>query len=417
MAYEFHLPDIGEGLHEAEVLAWLVAPGDVISADQPVALVQTDKAAVEIASPVGGKVAKLGAKVGQMISVGSLLVAIETNVTAETAATGGEGSAYAGGGAHEAAHTQQGTHRHKVLAAPAVRKYARDRGVDLTQVTPLDPAGRVTRLDIDRYLTSLVDENEFIGAAATSAVSVVMAERSNKVVTSAEEERVPIRGLRKRIYENMVRSATTVPQVTGMDDLDATELVRLRDRLLPFAKEAGIKLTYLPFIIKAVTHTLHAFPIFNAFVDDKAMEIVYQKQIHIGIATATPEGLIVPVVKHANQKSIFAIAAELEDLARRGRERKLTYKELTGSTFTITSTGANGGWFATPIVNHPEVAILGAHAIMKKAAVLPDDTIVAQQRMGFSLTFDHRVIDGEPAGAFMHKFKELVEHPELLLAL
>jgi pyruvate dehydrogenase E2 component (dihydrolipoamide acetyltransferase) len=420
VAYEFHLPDIGEGLHEAEVLSWLVSLGETISTDQPVVLVQTDKAAVEIAAPVGGKVVQLGAGVGQTIPVGSLLVEIETSSAhpvLETAATSVE---------KKALETAPLT-SHKVLAAPAVRKYARDYGVDLGKVTPADPSGRISRADVERYVKFLEGERmqppiavvpmEAGPVKAEGKVEDKVGDRVEDRGENTDGDRIPIRGLRKKIYENMVRSATTVPQVTGMDDLDATELVRLRKRLLPYADEAGIKLSYLPFIIKATAHALQAFPIFNASVDDETMEIVLKKQIHIGIATATPDGLIVPVVKNANQKTVFAIAAELEDLSVRGRERKLTRAELVGSTFTVTSTGAHGGWFATPMVNHPEVAILGAHAVAKKAVVLPDDSIVAQYRMGFSLTFDHRVIDGEPAGLFMHKFKEIVEHPELLIAL
>ncbi len=413
MAYEFRLPDIGEGLHEAEVLTWLVAKGDVISVDEPIVEVQTDKAAVEIASPVGGKVVQLGAELGQTIPVGSLLIAVETNTVEKTEAASVPKEKLTDAETVNAAKKKVQT---KVLAAPAVRKYARDCGVDLLKLVPEDLSGRVTRADVDRYLKESANSAS-ISSPASSVSSVPRVSTVVDVSTVEGEERVPIRGLRKRIYENMVKSATTVPQVTGMDELDASGLVALRLRLLPFAEKAGIKLTYLPFIIKAVTHALQAFPIFNASVDDNTMEIVYKKHIHIGIATATPDGLIVPVIKNANVKSIFAIAAELEDLTKRGRERKLSYEELTGSTFTITSTGANGGWFATPMVNYPEVAILGAHAIAKKAVVQADDTIVAQERMGFSLTFDHRVIDGEPAGAFMYKFKEIIEHPELLTAL
>lgn len=215
----------------------------------------------------------------------------------------------------------------------------------------------------------------------------------------------------------MAKSMYTAPQATGMDDLDATRLVELRQRLMPHAEARGIRLTYLPIIIKAVTYVLREYPIFNASVDDEQMEIVYKGGINIGIATATPEGLLVPVIRDADKKSVFQIAAELDDLIARGRDRKLQISELTGSTFTITSTGPQGGWFATPIVNYPEVAILGVHSIQKRAVVLDDDSIVPQQRMTFSLTFDHRVIDGEPAGRFMYRFREYLENPELMIAL
>ena len=190
-----------------------------------------------------------------------------------------------------------------------------------------------------------------------------------------------------------------------------------RQRLLPFAQIRGFKLTYLPVIIKAVTQILQEYPIFNATVDDERMEIVYRQGIHVGVATAAPEGLLVPVIRDADKLSLFQLAKKLEDLTNRARTRALKLRELTGGTFTISSTGARGGWFATPIVNYPEVAILGVHSIAKRAVVLEDGSIAAQERMSFSLTFDHRVIDGEPAGLFMERFREYMENPEVLLAL
>jgi len=193
--------------------------------------------------------------------------------------------------------------------------------------------------------------------------------------------------------------------------------VAFRQRLLPFAQIRGFKLTYLPVIIKAVTQILQEYPIFNATVDDERMEIVYRQGIHVGVATAAPEGLLVPVIRDADKLSLFQLAKKLEDLTNRARTRALKLRELTGGTFTISSTGARGGWFATPIVNYPEVAILGVHSIAKRAVVLEDGSIAAQERMSFSLTFDHRVIDGEPAGLFMERFREYMENPEVLLAL
>ncbi len=411
MAYEFRLPDIGEGLHEAEILNWLVHEGDVIEADQPIVELQTDKAAVEIASPVGGKVVQLGAKAGETLKVGGLLVAVDTGEASTELST-----------AEKVESPSSDESVHKVLAAPAVRKFARDQGVDLLKVARKDSGGRITRADVERFIAKQtaqkgVDSHPIEPYGTDRLGMEKSSPRQQQFEDGITEKRVPIRGLRKRIYENMTRTIRMVPQVTGMDDLNATRLVELREQLLPYAKAQAVKLTYLPFIIKAVTHILKMFPVFNATVDDENMEIVYRKQIHIGFATAIPEGLIVPVIKNADEKSLFTIARELDDLSHRARERKLTYEEVTGSTFTISSTGANGGWFATPMIYHPEVAILGAHAIVKKPVVVDDDRIVSQQRMGFSLTFDHRVIDGEPAGAFMFKFKEIIEHPELLLAL
>lgn len=425
MAYEFRLPDIGEGLHEAEVLQWFVQVGEEIKADQPVAEIQTDKAAVEIASPVGGRVVTLGGQPGDTIKVGEVLISVDTMVATTTVpvavTVASAGTPIATTMSIPAPHAGA---RKRVQAAPAVRKLAHDLGVALDSIQPSDPSGRITRADVERAAASAkqqvlvrgVEEN--VGLAGGSAETQSQSQPQQVMTTPAlTDHREPIRGLRKRIYQNMAKSMHTAPQATGMDDLDATRLVELRQRLLPHAAARGMKLTYLPIIIKALTYVLREYPLFNASVDDDRMEIVYKSAINIGIATATPEGLLVPVIRDADKKSVFQIAALLDDLTSRGRERKLELAELTGSTFTITSTGAQGGWFATPIVNYPEVAILGVHSIQKRAVVLDDDTIVPQQRMTFSLTFDHRVIDGEPAGRFMFRLKEYLENPELMMAL
>jgi len=435
MAYEFRLPDIGEGLHEAEVLQWFVKVGDAIIADQPVVEVQTDKAAVEITTPVAGRVVQLAGEVGHIVKVGDVLIAVDTEgadtstpsspspvpvqrapAAAATVATQGSQSQQpvptlspeSTAGVPVPASARQGK---RVLAAPAVRKLARDLGVDLSRVVPSDPRGHVTKADVEQHTSEPQTADHAVGTDSSGAFNL------SSPLAEQVEERHPIRGLRKRIYENMTRSMYTAPQATGMDDLDVSRLVEVRNRLLPFAQAQSIKLTYLPFIIKAVTYVLQEQPLFNASVDDEKMEIVYKKNIHIGIATATPEGLLVPVIRHANHKSVFQIASELEDLTQRARDRKLTLAELSASTFTISSTGATGGWYATPILNYPEVAILGVHSIAKKAVVLDDDSIVVRKMMGFSLSFDHRVIDGEPVGAFMHRFKELLENPELMMVL
>lgn len=430
MAYEFRLPDIGEGLHEAEVLQWFVKVGDTITADQPVVEVQTDKAAVEITSPVAGRVVELAGDVGSVVKVGDVLIAVDTEGAGSVAGPVPENSlpSRPSGAAPQPALTPASSGQGKrVLAAPAVRKLARDLGVDLTQVVASDPRGHITRADVERQASAKLvtqpvasaeqAEHDTDGTNSSAVLGVAKLSAPQAEEVGAVEERHPIRGLRKRIYENMARSMYTAPQATGMDDLDVSRLVEVRNRLLPFAQAQAIKLTYLPFIIKAVTYVLQEQPLFNASVDDEKMELVYKKHVHIGIATATPEGLLVPVIRHANRKSVFQIASELEDLTRRARDRKLALSELSGSTFTISSTGATGGWYATPILNYPEVAILGVHSIAKKPVVLEDDSIVVRQMMGFSLSFDHRVIDGEPVGGFMHRFKQLLENPELMMVL
>ena len=419
MHYEFRLPDIGEGLHEAEIVNWLVKVGDTIETDQAIAEVQTDKAVVEISSPVGGKVIRLGADSGGVVKVGEVLIALETEERASASLSAHDAekplSTNVSKGGEAAPAPGSSKANRKVLAAPAVRKLARELGVDITLVTPTGVDGRVTKADIEQYKAG--SEEKTKPPFSSGEATIVSTPRTPaEMLQAAEgEERQPIRGLRKRIYQNMTRSVYTAPQCTGMDEADVGRLVEVRTRLIPFAEEKGIKLTYLPFVIKAVAYALKETPIFNASVDDDKMEIVYKKHIHIGVATATTEGLLVPVVKHADHKSVLEIAAELTDLITRGREQRLALAELTGSTFTISSTGAKGGLFATPIINYPEVAILGVHSIVKKAVVTDDDQIVIRQMMGMSLTFDHRIIDGGPAGVFMSRVKGILETPELLL--
>ncbi|NUK29846.1 2-oxo acid dehydrogenase subunit E2 [Parageobacillus sp. VR-IP] len=397
MRYEFKLPDIGEGLHEAEIIRWLIQEGDEVAADQPIAEIQTDKAMVEITTPVAGKVVALAGPEGATVKVGEALIVVEQE-------TGSAGQQEAD--SVEPAPLQR---KKRVIAAPSVRKRAREMGVPIEEVEGSGEGGRVTLADLERY----VKERESAAAAAAPALETAKPSAGGND-GAVKEERLPIRGLRKKIAEKMVKSAYTAPHVTGMDEVDVTKLVEIRTVLAKQLESESIKLTYLPFVIKAVTRALQEHPIFNAMVDEETNEIVLKKEYHIGIATATKEGLVVPVIKHADQKSIRELAMEIADLSEKAHRHTLRIDELQGSTFTITSTGAGGGWFATPIINYPEVAILGVHAIKRRPAVVGDE-IVIRNMMGLSLTFDHRVIDGEPAGRFMRTIARILEHPEQLL--
>ena len=397
MRYEFKLPDIGEGLHEAEIIRWLIQEGDEVAADQPIAEIQTDKAMVEITTPVAGKVVALAGPEGATVKVGEALIVVEQE-------TGSAGQQEAD--SVEPAPLQR---KKRVIAAPSVRKRAREMGVPIEEVEGSGEGGRVTLADLERY----VKERESAAAAAAPALETAKPSAGGND-GAVKEERLPIRGLRKKIAEKMVKSAYTAPHVTGMDEVDVTKLVEIRTVLAKQLESESIKLTYLPFVIKAVTRALQEHPIFNAMVDEETNEIVLKKEYHIGIATATKEGLVVPVIKHADQKSIRELAMEIADLSEKAHRHTLRIDELQGSTFTITSTGAGGGWFATPIINYPEVAILGVHAIKRRPAVVGDE-IVIRNMMGLSLTFDHRVIDGEPAGRFMRTVARILEHPEQLL--
>ncbi|OKO93123.1 Dihydrolipoamide acyltransferase component of branched-chain alpha-keto acid dehydrogenase complex [Geobacillus proteiniphilus] len=431
MIYEFKLPDIGEGLHEAEIIRWLIREGDVVKADQPIAEIQTDKAMVEMTTPVAGKVVVLAGPEGATVKVGEPLIVVETEaaVTAEAAS--------ADGSAREPVPALRGEFlrpaRKRAIAAPSVRKRAREMGVPIDEVEGTGEGGRVTLADLERY----VRERE--AAAAVAEVARREANEAGVLPTGSasaaggrqesiaawtsiasldavfeEEERIPLRGLRKKIAEKMVKSMYTAPHVTGMDEVDVTKLVEIRKHLASQLAEERIKLTYLPFVIKAVTRALKQYPMFNASLDEETNEIVLKKRYHIGIATATKAGLVVPVIRDADQKSIRELAIEIAELSEKAHRQALRLEELQGSTFTITSTGAGGGWFATPIINYPEVAILGVHAI-KRRPVVVDDEIVIRDMMGMSLTFDHRVIDGEPAGRFMRTVAHYLENPEVLL--
>ncbi|WP_047154692.1 dihydrolipoamide acetyltransferase family protein [Aneurinibacillus tyrosinisolvens] len=392
MHFKFKLPDIGEGLHEAEIVRWLVKPGDRIEADQVVAEIQTDKAVVEIPSPVGGKIGSLAGDEGSVVHVGEVLITVEEEKEMEPAPA-----------LPEARPEQK--KKKRALAAPTVRKLARELGIDIEQVTGTGPGGRVMETDIRIFIQPVSNENSNRESHSDPVLHTV--ESANL------EEEIPFQGLRKRISEKMVQSVYTAPQATGMDEIDVTQLVELKESLLPYAEAYGCKLTYLPFIIKAVTKTLKEQPYFNASLKPESGKIILKKYYNIGIATATKDGLIVPVIKNADQKSILEIALELEQLVEKVRQRRVDAADLQGGTFTISSTGKKGGWFATPIINYPEVAILGVHAIKERPAVI-NHQIAIRSMMGMSLTFDHRVIDGEHAGKFMESFSHILENPQAL---
>ncbi|PDM39278.1 MULTISPECIES: dihydrolipoamide acetyltransferase family protein [unclassified Geobacillus] len=427
MIYEFKLPDIGEGLHEAEIIRWLVREGDMVKADQPIAEIQTDKAMVEMTTPVAGKVVALAGPEGATVKVGEPLIVVETE-----AAVAGE-AAPIEDSVREPVPVLHGETprpaRKRAIAAPSVRKRARELGVPIDEVEGTGEGGRVTLADLERYVrereaaVAVAELRERSGAAVLPVGGTAIEQKADKAAWTSiastelvvpEEERIPLRGLRKKIAEKMVKSAYTAPHVTGMDEVDVTKLVEIRKNLASELAKEQIKLTYLPFIIKAVTRALKQYPMFNAVLDEETNEIVLKKRYHIGIATATKAGLVVPVIRDADQKSIRELTVEIAELSEKAHRQALRLDELQGSTFTITSTGAGGGWFATPIINYPEVAIFGAHAIKRRPVVVGDE-IVIRDMMGMSLTFDHRVIDGEPAGRFMRTVAHYLENPEVLL--
>jgi pyruvate dehydrogenase E2 component (dihydrolipoamide acetyltransferase) len=405
MPYEFRLPDLGEGIQEAEVLEWNVSPGDEVKAFQPLCQVESAKAAVELTSPVAGRVASVAVPAGGVVHHGEVLVVIDTEPQPDGDYFGIVGTLPAARPAPAILASAPVPQR--VRAAPNVRKLARDLGVPLEQLQGSGPGGRVRAADVQAAL------HQAAGSAGQDEAS--QAVPVQKTPPQKSEERIPLRGLRREIAEHMLTAVRNAPQVTSMDLLDATGLVGAREVLAKSAEAEGVRLTYLPFFVKAAIEALKAVPEANASVEEDA--IVLKREYHIGIATAIPGGLVVPVVRHADQLSLLEIGSEIERLVTAARERKSTPQDLRGGTFSITSFGGLPGspLFATPILNYPEVAILGLGRIDQQPRVV-DGQVVPRMCVGVSFTFDHRVLDGEAAGRFMAVLKRYVEQPlELLL--
>lgn len=408
--YEFRLPDVGEGMHECEVVKIHVKEGDLVQEFDTIAEVQTDKAVVEIASPVTGIIKELRMKEGEIVIVDHVIVVFEvegegnqqekeeTNQNEDQAPIAEEKESKP----ELKEEVAKDESKRSILAMPSVRKLARELGVDLTQVKGTGKHGRILAEDVIAYKE---------GRQADQ--SPVQPDRA-KEIEAGSEERVPLKGIRRVIAERMTLSKYTAPHVTIMDEFDVTELIALREWAKPIAEERKIKLTYLPFIVKAAVAALKEFPVINASIDDKNEEIVIKHYYHVGIAAATEQGLLVPVIKDADQKTIFEIAEEIADKASRAREMKLSPDEMSGSTFTITNIGGYGTQFFTPIINYPEVAILGVGTIQKKP-VVSEDEIVVRPQMFFSLSFDHRLIDGDVAARFLSRLKQYIEKPNLLM--
>jgi 2-oxoglutarate dehydrogenase complex dihydrolipoamide succinyltransferase (E2) component len=429
MPFEFRLPDIGEGIHEGEIVKWLVKEGDIVREDQPMVEVMTDKATVEIPAPRAGKILKLNAKEGETVKVGSVLVIIEELGEAkpepkrevveappqrEPEPVAAAVSTTATTVAAPPPPSPTAAPAQRVLATPATRKLARELGVDISQIQGTGPGGRVTDEDVRRFAAArTAPQPPPTPSPAPTPPPAAPAFAPGAVVTDRREERIPLRGIRKRIAEHMHQSKTTAAHFTYVDEVDMTELIQIREQMKPLAEQKGVKLTYLPFIVKASVAALKEMPILNASIDEAKGEIVIKKYYNIGIATATDEGLIVPVIKDADRKSLLEIAMEIERLAKAAREGKIALSDLQGGTFTITSLGALGGLFATPVINYPEVAILGIHEI-KKRPVVRDNQIVIRDIMYVSLSFDHRLIDGDVGARFCKKIISYLENPKLL---
>lgn len=431
MKYEFRFPDIGEGIAEGTLLKWLVNIGDTIEEGQSVAEVETDKVTTEIPSPKSGKVVDLKFKEGDIIEVEQVFLIIDPEgdnngkapdqssveeekveaVEEETAGVVGEVIA----SSEEIPPSTEGqeltSHREKsktkVLATPVARKLAKDLGVDITTVKGTGPKGRVMKNDI-KAAAQQVEVQPKDNIISKPTAPLYKPEEGQNI------ERIPLSSIRKTIFKQMEISKFTIPHVTAMEEIDITELVILRKKYKERLSQEDIYLTYLPFIIKALVFTLKQFPIFNASYDSENQELILKHFYHMGIATDTERGLMVPVVRDVDRKSIAALAKEILDVTSRSKENKVNLQELKGSTFSITNYGSVGGLFATPVINYPEIAILGLGRIVEKP-IVKEGSIVIAKILPVSLTFDHRFIDGAGGSRFLNTLANLLEDPEMLL--
>ena len=433
---EFKLPDLGEGIAEGEIVTWLVKVGDVVKEDQPLFEVMTDKATVEIPSPRAGVISKILAKEGEVVLVESVVLVIDEEgtkaidtkqetVKAKDNQTEAKVDFVLVNDLQDSFNQSSNTNLDsandniKSLATPATRKFARDQGININKIKGTGRNGKVTKDDISNHLNSDNQKQLKVSSAKDLIVASPVSSHDSGSYSYSEagrydEERVPFRGLRKKISENLLKSVHNAPHFMIADEVDMTELVHFRKDCKDMADKKGVKLTYLPFIIKAVVSALKDFPTLNSSLDEEKSELVIKKYYNIGVAVATSQGLIVPVMKNADKKSIFESAKELERLANQTREGKVAVDDLKGGTFTVTNIGSIGGMFASPIINYPEVAILAINKIVEKP-VIRDGQFVARHIMYLSMSCDHRVVDGAVAALFLNKLIELLQNPKFLL--
>ena len=394
MAFEFKLPDIGEGIVEGEIVRWLVDEGDAVDVDQPIVEILTDKATVEIPSPLKGRIAKKMGMDGDIIEVGSTLLVID-KVEGEISPRLRASLVESDTPAPRAASAGRNEEKREILTTPAVRRLAQQLGVDLAAVSGTGPGERVTREDVERHLES----PEL---------------KSGPQYSERPVETVPYRGLRRRIGDRLSEAERTAVHFTYIEEADATNLVRLRREIYQSAADGKVRVTYLPFFIKAAVAGLIEYPLLNASLDQDQGVVVLKKFYDIGVAAHTPEGLMVPVVREADMKSLMEISQEISRLSEAASKGTIAPEDLRHSTFTITSLGSLGGIAATPIVNYPEVAILAVHKIVPRP-VVREGQIVIRDMVNLSLSLDHRVVDGTVAAQFLHHVIALIEAPDQLL--
>jgi pyruvate dehydrogenase E2 component (dihydrolipoamide acetyltransferase) len=389
MPFDFKLPDLGEGITEGEIRKWLVKEGDTIEEHQTILDIETDKAIVEVPSPKKGKILKINKEEGDIAKVGETLMTI--------AEEGEEPKAKLKESAIEERPKSVSVvgvlpeEEEGILATPAVRALAKELGVKLELIKGSGPGGSITKEDVTNVSEKAKKAEELYGTT----------------------ERIPIKGLRRTIAKNLLTAHQTMVFVTIMDETDVTELWNIREREKKVLQEKGIHLTFLPFFIKAVQHSLAEHPYLNASLDGEKEEIIIKKYYNVGIAVDTPDGLMVPVIKGVDKKTVRELASEIQDLSQKAKERKIKLEEMRGGSFTISNWGHFGGTFATPVINYPDAAILGTGRIVDKPWV-KDGQIVIRKILPLSLTFDHRVTDGADAATFISKVMRYLEDPGLL---
>ncbi len=442
MATEVKLPELGEGVAEGELVKWLVKIGDTVKPDQPVVEVMTDKATVEVPTPTGGVVKELKFKVGDVIKVENVILTLDVGngagagATAKSPATAAPtlqttkpppasnlppagASASAPGSMHAAVAANAGFYPpaadSKVLATPSTRRLAREMSVDINTMPGSGLAGRVTREDVMSARSGSGGGALETYSNGGNGMKAPTARPAFRGPAGAAEERVAIRGIRKKIAEKMQMAKQVIPHFTLMDEAEVTELVHLRESLKDFAEKNSTKITYLPFVMKALISTVREYSMFNASIDDAAQEIVYKKYFNIGFAADTPNGLVVPVIKNADHKTLLEISKEIIDLSKRARDGKLKPEEMKDATITITNIGSVGGTYATPIINHPEVAILGMYKISDKLILEKDGKVSSVKVMNFTITADHRLIDGAVAANFLKAFISKIQKPGTMM--
>ncbi|MBU5468431.1 2-oxo acid dehydrogenase subunit E2 [Virgibacillus sp. MSJ-26] len=422
MSYVFKLPDIGEGIHEGEIVKWFIEEGKEIKEDDVLCEVQNDKAVVEIPSPVEGTVEKIHVEEGSVAVVGDPLVTFDaegyeshddepededtTQSEEKEEVTEKEMAKQ-----DEKQSDESEDDNRRVIAMPSVRKYARDNNVKIQEVTGSGKNGRILKDDVDRFLSG--DQAEQVAGADETTTTT---STQQPVVSEGDfpESREKMTNIRKAIAKAMVNSKTKAPHVTLMDDVDVSELVAHRKKFKAVAAEQDIKLTYLPYVAKALVSALKQYPILNASVDDETDEIVQKHYYNIGIAADTDRGLLVPVVKNADRKSIFEISKEINELAEKARDGKLAPDEMKGASSTITNIGSAGGKWFTPVINYPEAAILGIGRIAEQPVVRNGEVVVAPV-LALSLSFDHRIVDGATAQLALNQIKRLLSDPQLIM--